>query len=59
MSSDAMPADAKSGCDDSNDDDDKSSEVTGDSALGNDPPEDEALGDGAGDEAASSRGSVV
>ena len=59
MSLDATPADAKSGCDDGNDDDDKSSEVTGDGAVGDDPPEDKAPGDGAGDDAASSRGSLV
>ena len=59
MSSDATPADAKSGCDDGNDDDDKSSEVTGDGAVGDDPPEDKAPGDGGWDDAASSRGSLV
>ena len=38
MSSDATPADAKSGCNDGNDDDeDKSSEVTGDGAVDDDP----------------------
>ena len=59
MSSDATPADAKSGCDDGNDDDDKSSEVTGDGAVGDNPPEDKSPGDGAGDDAAVSRGSLL
>ena len=59
MSSDATPADAKSGCDDGNDDEEKSNEVTGDGAVGDDPPEDKAPGDGAGEDAASSRGSLV